>query len=83
MFILQVTQLQAQLSRKDADIATLADKLEAAVEAAAAATAAAAAAKPAAGLAAVPAAANEELKRAVSVAQAQVGGGLVGACMAS
>jgi hypothetical protein len=70
--VLQVTQLQSQLARKDADIASLADKLEAAVEAAANATRAAAQQQPAAS-AAVRGVADEEARKAVALAQSQVG----------
>jgi hypothetical protein len=70
---LQVTQLQSQLARKDADIASLADKLEAAVEAAANATRAAAAQQqqqPAS--AAARGVADEEARKAIALAQTQV-----------
>jgi hypothetical protein len=74
MVRLQVTQLQSQLARKDADIASLADKLEAAVEAAANATRAAAAQQQQPGLsAAARGVADEEARKAVALAQTQVG----------
>jgi peptidoglycan hydrolase CwlO-like protein len=69
----QVTQLQSQLAHKDADIASLADKLEAAVEAAANATRAAAAQQQQPGSAAARGVADEEARKAVALAQTQVG----------
>lgn len=70
--VLQTAQLQSQLLKKDADIAAMTDKLEAAIAAAADAAeqsqttaAAAALARGAAGL-------NEETKKALAVAQQQV-----------
>lgn len=69
----QVTQLQSQLARKDADIASLADKLEAAVEAAANATRAAAAQQQQPVSAAARGVADEEARKAVALAQTQVG----------
>jgi hypothetical protein len=69
---LQVTQLQSQLARKDADIASLADKLETAVEAAANATRAAAQQQQAPASAAVRGVADEEARKAVALAQSQV-----------
>jgi hypothetical protein len=78
----QVSQLMGQLASKDAEISSMADKLEAAVAAAAAAAAraatmlppAAAAASPG-GLALVPkgtTAADEQVRMALAAAQAQV-----------